>query len=189
MSGIPRMDAPDLLKARSHPTRQDILRVMREADEPMSATGVGRALQARGRLDDRNHLYYHFRALANAGFLALVSQRRVRSAVESFYEIAEDVEIKIADTAALDDIAARIQRKGSAPDLLSEITKLVQATGRIPVRRKTKPTITPASQQEQKLASAPRVRVTCECGRGPTDSEGGCLSCGKPREEVAAQWS
>lgn len=188
VSGMPRMDAPDLLKARSHPTRQDILRVMRETDKPMSPSRVFKKLKAKGTIRDRDngHIAYHFRALAKADLLILVEERKVRGATEHLYEIAEDIEAEIGDAAALDDMAERIRQDASAPDLLGEITKLIQATGRLPVRKATRPAIKAPTRLERAAADAFPVAAVCSCGGGPADGNGACLSCGKRRGKAEA---
>jgi DNA-binding transcriptional ArsR family regulator len=72
----------DLIVALGHPTRRQILREM-DGNSPISPRQVSE------RLDETlSNVSYHFRVLAEAGALELVSTRPVRGSTQHFYESA-----------------------------------------------------------------------------------------------------
>ncbi len=85
MAGAGR-STQDLLVALGHPTRRLILREM-DGASPASPRDLAE------RIDDTlSNISYHFRVLAEAGAVELVSTRPVRGSTQHFYGISIDAD-------------------------------------------------------------------------------------------------
>jgi DNA-binding transcriptional ArsR family regulator len=94
----------DLLVALGHPTRRRILREM-DGGPPASPREVTARLE-----DTLSNVSYHFRVLAGAGVLKLISTRPVRGSTEHFYGMSIE-----ADWAkAVLDLDERAEADGEA---------------------------------------------------------------------------
>ena len=82
----PTRSTQDLFVALGHPTRRQILREM-DGGPPASPRELTE------RLDDTlSNVSYHFRVLAEAGVLKLVSTRPVRGSTQHFYGMEIDAD-------------------------------------------------------------------------------------------------
>jgi DNA-binding transcriptional ArsR family regulator len=79
---------------RPHPTRDQILDVMRSYGEPISPTQLARILGA-----PLGSTAYHVRTLVSAGVVELADEGRVRGAVEHFYALVpgEEEQVRLND--------------------------------------------------------------------------------------------
>jgi DNA-binding transcriptional ArsR family regulator len=78
---------PQTKRLRPHPTRDQIVDVMRSYGKPISPTQLARITG--GSLGSTA---YHVRTLVNAGIVELADEGRVRGAVEHFYAIVPGAE-------------------------------------------------------------------------------------------------
>jgi DNA-binding transcriptional ArsR family regulator len=78
---------------RPHPTRDQVLDVMRAYGKPISPTQIARITGV-----SLGSTAYHVRTLVAAGFLELADEGRIRGAVEHFYAlVADDEDPQIVD--------------------------------------------------------------------------------------------
>jgi DNA-binding transcriptional ArsR family regulator len=85
------------LVALAHPTRRQILREM-NGGPPASPRDLAE------RIDDSlSNVSYHFRVLAGAGILKLVSTRQVRGSTQHFYGVSMDDDWALAVLAIDED--------------------------------------------------------------------------------------
>jgi DNA-binding transcriptional ArsR family regulator len=96
----------DLLVALSHPIRRRILREM-DGEPPTSPRQMTELLG-----ESLSNVSYHFRVLAGAGVLRLVSTRSVRGSTQHFYDAWIDAEWARALLAGEDGGAGNGDRRG-----------------------------------------------------------------------------
>jgi DNA-binding transcriptional ArsR family regulator len=79
---------------RPHPTRDQIIDVMRSYGQPISPTRLAKVTGA-----TLGSVAYHMRTLLSAGVIVLADEGRVRGAVEHFYALANQDEAPLTDPA------------------------------------------------------------------------------------------
>lgn len=77
----------DVLVPFMHPTKVLVMEALAYIGEPLSSTDLTKVL--RGAKLTLSNISYHVGVLAKAEVLTLISQRRVRGSIETFYYFAD----------------------------------------------------------------------------------------------------
>jgi DNA-binding transcriptional ArsR family regulator len=119
-------------KALAHPLRRRILRVLRQAGNPLAPIDVAEQI---GEPDAVSNIAYHFAVLEKYALVDPHHMEPVRGSIKHYYVAGKAFTPDLGDTLALDQIAELLEEAAAeiSEGVLNEIIDIIVASGR-PIR-------------------------------------------------------